>query len=104
MGNLELTNGRITGGIPQSEISNSVIPAIAVLVDRLVNDPNTPQATRDQVLNLFDRNKDQRITAAEVRDNALIKTFLSGDVDVDGDGQLELTLGVGFNAIRAVIP
>jgi hypothetical protein len=33
----------------------------------------------------------------------LIRTFLAGDVDVDGDGTRELSVGVGLSAVRCSI-
>ena len=42
-------------------------------------------------------------TEEEVKDNDIIKAFLQGDVDVDGDGTPELSLGVGFEAVAATI-
>ncbi|MCA9665784.1 MAG: hypothetical protein KC503_09360 [Myxococcales bacterium] len=98
-----ITGGKITGGISQQDLNTGVIPAIAGLVDGLVKDPNTSQSTKDQILNLFDTDKDGTVTTQEVADNSLIQTFLSGDVDVDGDGNLDLTLGVGFTGVAATI-
>ena len=80
-----------------------MIPALATLIDGIVKDPNTTVTTRTQLLNLFDANNDGTITTAEVSGNSLIQTFLAGDVDVNNDGNLDLSLGVGFSAISATI-
>ncbi|MCA9671113.1 MAG: hypothetical protein KC503_36195 [Myxococcales bacterium] len=98
-----IVNGTLTGGITQSEINNTVIPGLATLIDGIVKDPNTTVTTRTQLLNLFDANNDGTITTAEVSGNSLIQTFLAGDVDVNNDGNLDLSLGVGFSAISATI-
>lgn len=98
-----ILDGKIAGAIAQTDVNNKIIPAIAVLLTQTVKDPNTSASTRAQILNLFDTNSDGVITAAELQANALIKTFLAGDVDVDNDGVNELSLGFGFRAVSARI-
>ncbi|MCA9671746.1 MAG: hypothetical protein KC503_39375 [Myxococcales bacterium] len=98
-----LSNGSIAGGLSQATIDGVLIPELAKLITDEINDPNTSQSTRDQLINLFDANKDNTVSAAEVKGNSLVSQLLKGDVDVDGDGKLDLTLGVGFEAVGAVI-
>jgi hypothetical protein len=98
-----ITDGVLAGAIPKSEIDNKIIPGVALMIDATLKDPATPQSTKSQILMLFDADKDGTITTQEVAGNALVKTFLAGDVDVDGDGVYELSVGVGFEAVGAVI-
>ena len=46
---------------------------------------------------------DGAITLDEIKHNALLKVFLAGDVDVDKDGVNELSIGMRFSAVPAVI-
>jgi hypothetical protein len=61
------------------------------------------QTTKDLILQLFDTDGDKTISTAEIQNNATLKMLLAGDVDVDGDGKKELSLGVGFTAVDAKI-
>ena len=99
----KITGGVLAGGITEDDLNKQVIPGVAKLMDNTVQDPGTSTSTKDQILQFFDADKDGKITEAEVKANALISAFLAGDVDVDGDGTLELSLGVGFEAVGAVI-
>lgn len=102
-----IESGVIAGGITQTDLNNELLPAIAKLLDDQVLDESPEnKKTRDTLLGLFDKpkgNGDKRISLDEVKDNDLIKSFLRGDVDVDGDGTDELSLGVAFNAAGAEV-
>ena len=99
-----IIKGTLSGAIPKSDLDNKVIPQVASMLDDTLQDPTTDKSTKDMIKQLFDTNPaDGKITKDEVANNALIKTFLSGDVDVDNDGQNELSLGIGFNAVGAKI-
>lgn len=93
----------LAGAIETAELQNNVIPAMAALLNQVLQDPTTSQPVKDTILTLFDANQDGVITVAEVMDNSIIKTFLDGDVDVDNDGMNELSMGLGFKAVGAVI-
>ncbi|MCC6748996.1 MAG: hypothetical protein IT371_15155 [Deltaproteobacteria bacterium] len=99
----KITEGVLAGGVTKADLDNNVIPTVATLLDKTAKDPKTSATTKNQILNLFDANKDGTITKDEVAKNDLIKTFLAGDVDVDGDGTPELSLGIGFSAVLAKI-
>ena len=98
-----ITNGILSGGIPQSVINNSMVPNLTSMLDATYKNPSTDSSTKAMLGTLFDTNSDGTISTAEIKNNALIKTFLTGDVDVDGDGIKELSLGIGFNAVKASI-
>ncbi len=89
--------------IPPAEVSGVLVPAIASMLDRRLKDTTTPSATRATIQAIFDANKDGTLSDSEAASNPLIKTFLAGDVDVDSDGVEELSLGLGFTAVGAVI-
>jgi hypothetical protein len=98
-----ISEGVLAGAISKSELDNTLIPKIAEMLDKTLNDPDQEQQIKDTITTLFDTDKDGSITKEEVAGNSIIKTFLSGDVDVDGDGENELSLGVGFEAVSCTI-
>jgi hypothetical protein len=98
-----ISEGILAGAISKSELDNTLIPKIAEMLNKTLNDPDQDQQVKDTIATLFDTNKDKSITKEEVANNSIIKTFLSGDVDVDNDGENELSLGVGFEAASCTI-
>lgn len=96
-------NGRLVGAIPEAEVRSTLMPVMAKLLDQFLKDPNTDAQTRKMLRQLFDANGDGTISASELINNALIKTFLGGDLDVDGDGKRELSVGFGLSAVRCKI-
>lgn len=91
-----LTNGVVSGAIPQSEVTNSLIPAIA----QLMNDPNIDPTIKG----IFDSDKNGTITAAELQGNFLIGFLLAPDIDTDGDNKKDaLSIGLGFTAMSCKI-
>ncbi len=98
-----ITEGVITGALSQYQICNVVIPTAARYFSEQYSDPKADQKTKDLLKTLFDSNKDGKITNAEVATNGLVKTFMDGDMDLDGDGAKELSIGVGFSAVLAKI-
>lgn len=99
----DITDGVLAGAISKNDLDNSVLPAVANLLNQTLNDPNGTAQTKQQIKDLFDKNKDNQITVDEVKSNDLITTFLAGDVDIDNDGTPELSLGVGFSTVGAKI-
>ena len=98
-----LTSGVLSGAIPGSEMDSKLIPGVAALVNKQYQDPSTKQSTRDLLKTLLDTNKDGTITAAELKSNALLSGLLAGDVDADGDGSKDFSLGLGFTAVGCLI-
>lgn len=98
-----IVDGKITGGLSQTEINSKLVPALATMLDTIVKDPTTTAATRQQIILLFDSNSDGSISTSELATNALIQTFFAGDVDVDNDGKLDLSVGLGFTAVGCLI-
>jgi hypothetical protein len=98
-----ITNGIVAGAIGQTDLQTKVIPAVATILNDLLQDPTVDPQTKNTVTTLFDTNGDNKIDATEVAGNSIIKMFLSGDVDVDGDGVKELSVGLGFTATTATI-
>lgn len=94
-----ITGGVLNGAIPKGDLEQVVIPQIAKMLDETLKTADSK--TRKMIEQLFDVNHDGKISTSEVANNALIKTFLGGDVDVEPDGIRELSLGVGFSAVRA---
>jgi len=98
-----ITSGIIAGAIPKWDVDNVVIPAVATQLDQYIKDPSSDPMTVLTIKVMFDANSDGNITTQEVANSALIKTFLGGDVDVDNDGVNELSVGLGFTGVGAVI-
>jgi hypothetical protein len=98
-----ITTGVLAGGVPAAEMGSVVLPQLATILNNLIKDPTTPPATKTAVLAALDTNKDGSISGAELAGNALLKPFMTGDVDVDGDGKKEVSMGVGFTAVGASI-
>lgn len=99
----KIEDGVLAGAIDQSDMKTQIVPALAQLLNELLADPATAKQTHDTIIVLFDADKDGKISMLEVAQNSIIKTFLSGDVDVDGDGVNEISLGLGFKAVSARI-
>lgn len=99
----KITNGILAGVVTKEDLDTKLLPQIATMLNDTLNDATVEQTTKDTIKTLFDTDTDGQISEAEVKDNALIKTFLAGDVDVDGDGKMELSLGISFTATSAVI-
>jgi hypothetical protein len=99
-----ISNGKLMGVISKADIDQQVIPAVAALIDKEMNDSTTLLSTRQNLKTLFDTGPvDGKVTAKELANNPVIKTFLAGDVDVNSDGKKELSVGVGFTAVRCQI-
>ena len=97
----KIVDGVIGGGIRRKDVQAVVYPWLARGLDAAYKSGDSQ--TAGMIRQLFDTNGDFSIDADEVANNPLVKTFLSGDVDLDCDGQNELSLGLGFSTVRAVI-
>jgi hypothetical protein len=99
-----ITDGVIVGGVPQQDVDTIIIPALAAQLDQLLKDPTGDFFAKLLVGAMFDTSpKDGTITGPELASNGTVKGLFAGDVDVDGDGVKELSVGVGFTAVGAVI-
>lgn len=98
-----ITSGVLAGAISKTDLDTKLIPTVATMLEKTYTDPKTEQSTKNTIKTLFDTNSDGHISKDEVANNTLIKTFLAGDVDVDGDKINELSLAVGFTAVGAKI-
>lgn len=98
-----IKNGQLAGAVTKSDLDSSLIPAVKDMLNSTLNDPKTDKTTKDTITTLFDKDNDGTISLDEVKGNSLIKMFLAGDVDVTGDGNKEMTLGIGFEGVAAVI-
>ena len=96
-----IANGIISGAVDKQSMDTVLIPHIANLINLVYTDSKTDQRTKDLQKTLFDTDKDGKITAAELKNNGLARSLLSGDVDLDGDGIMELSMGFGFTAVPA---
>ncbi|MBW2731073.1 MAG: hypothetical protein JRH20_01700 [Deltaproteobacteria bacterium] len=97
-----LMEGVLAGVIDKNDLDNTVMPSLAEMLDGMLT-TGTAEA-QETIKGLFDINPtDGKITTEELQSNEMISTFLSGDVDVDNDGVAELSLGIGFTGVKAVI-
>lgn len=96
-----LTEGVLAGVIDKNDLDNGVIPSLVDLLNGMLI-TGSPDAIAT-IKELFDADGDNTITEEELKTNDLIEAFLAGDVDVDNDGVPELSLGIGFSAVKAVI-
>jgi hypothetical protein len=110
------SNGRVGGGIPEPEVDAQIVPALAAAIQAVVNagctgaTPDTCSGTAANLENLFDTNGDLKITANELRANALLSAVLAPDLDLLGangrpghDGVNDsLSVAFGFTAKAAV--
>ena len=97
-----ITGGVLTGGVEQTDVATKLVPGLAQIINTLYI-KTKDKKTKDLFKQLFDTNADGQITSSEVANNPLMKTFLAGDVDLDGDGKNEVSMGIAFTAVRAAI-
>ncbi len=98
-----VTEGILNGALPQSEIQGSLIPEIAAALDEMIQNPHSDPNTTNMFKSLFDLNHDGTITKEEVSQSSVTSGLFAGDVDVDKDGEKELSFGIGFKAVPCEI-
>ncbi|RMH39808.1 MAG: hypothetical protein D6689_15610 [Deltaproteobacteria bacterium] len=121
-----LTSGKLAGAVTQEELDNNVLPAIVdVMATSIAEDcaggtpPDCcmPDSTGETLVDLFDDCSDGsttcdcQVSLDELKNNDLISSLLSPDVDLlDASGKFNprddgvkdsLSLGVGFTAVGA---
>jgi hypothetical protein len=98
----QITDGVIAGTLCRADVQQQLIPSVAQMLDAMLRDPTLDGGLKDFLSTMFDRDKDGHITSSEVAESS-IKTLLDGDVDTDHDGEKELSIGVGYESVRAII-
>jgi len=115
----KISSGQINGAIKSSDVTNTIIPNVASLLDSRVT-ANPTGSTEKQILQIFDigctgmtnLKGDGKIATCEVADNSIIKNVLNPDVQMfDSGGNYHpnsantnkdsLSLGLGFSAVKA---
>lgn len=97
-----LTGGVLAGVVPKADVQ-AVVAGLAQLLDGTLHNPSVGAQTKSVVASLFDGNMDGSISSAEIAGSSVVKSFLAGDVDVDGDGANEVSLGLTFESATATI-
>jgi hypothetical protein len=116
----KITGGQINGAIRSTDVTNTIIPNVANLLDQRVT-ANPTGSTEKQILQIFDigcpgmdnLKGDGHIATCEVSTNSIIKNVLNADVQMfAADGVTyhpnpantmkdSLSLGLGFTAVKA---
>jgi hypothetical protein len=113
---LACSSGRIGGGVPAAQVDSQIVPVMAAALQAVV-DAGCTGTTIDtcsgpaaNIVSIFDTNGDLKITADELRANALIRAVLAPDLDLlnangrpghDGVND-SLSVAFGFTAKAAV--
>lgn len=99
-----ITNGKLYGLIPWTDVDGKIIPEIQKGVDATYKSPSTPTSTKNLMKSLFDADGNGTITVEEIRNSALLKLILAPDVDSTGGSTPDsMSVGLGFSAVKAVI-
>jgi hypothetical protein len=112
-----LADGRHCGGLPEAEVDDVLIPAMATGVGDIVErdctaDGCQPDSQGETLVEFFDENADYMVTAEEFRDNSLIQSTVgnpdldlldaAGEYDPNVDGVKDsLSLCLAFTAVPA---
>ena len=99
----KITHGVLAGTIHKTHVHSLVMPGLARRLDLDLKGKETDKQTKEQISIMFDTDGDGTVEAGEVAGSALLRHFLAGDVDADGDGTCDLSVGVGFTAVSAKI-
>lgn len=111
-----ITSGRLAGAISTQELNDNVVPALAGLLDARIGadagcrtDEDMCEAGNKIIRQYFDISpKDGTISVAEVRDNPLLLTVFTPDVDVLlANGQAghdsineSVSIALGFSGVK----
>jgi len=109
-------SGTIGGAIREADIDRVLVPMLHVALQAMVDD-TCPDGVcvvgsiGEDVLHYFDADRDGAVTEQEVRENSLITSLLSADVDLyDADGYYDpgadgvkdsMSFAVAFTAVAA---
>lgn len=99
-----ITQGILSGAIPREEVDNVLVPGLAKTITYYMNDKSISAGVL-KLLRSFDSNKDNKVTAAELRGTIVAQALrpdvvLSGDPDKTPDS---LSLSLGFTAVPCTI-
>lgn len=104
------SKGRITGVIMQTDVKNVLLPQLASQFTAiLTRDCPTAMTCADgsegnTLEQLFDANKDDQISAAELQQNSLIKAVLVPDIATKKHHKPDaISAGFGFTSVKAKI-
>lgn len=103
-----LVEGVMNGGISQKEIHERLAPAVAAMIQKLIDaDPKGQNA--QALLQNFDKNKDGKVSTDEIENHPVVSQILAPDSDLfDEKGNLapnqdkvadSISFGVGFTAV-----
>jgi hypothetical protein len=108
------TRAKFGGGIPKQQVNRRMIPALAALLQNIVDTQCPPphstcSSEAQQILATFDTNSDYVITVHEVRSNNFVQVLFAPDLDLykangkpGTDGVMDsLSAGIGFRAKSA---
>jgi hypothetical protein len=98
--------GQLNGAIKQTDVDNTIIPAVATLLNEELHMPNASAE-----IAAFDTNGDGTITAAEVMNNPIISSVIKADVQLFQNGVYDpnpantapdsLSIGLQLTAVQA---
>ena len=98
-----MASGKIIGAIPQADVDNKLVPALAGALDTTWKDKDTQPSTK-KLLDGFDMDGDGTISGKDLKNNAIVGMLFSADVDLDGDKTKDaLSMGVGFAGVTCKI-
>jgi hypothetical protein len=91
----------LAGGILVSEVSSTLVPAAAMIINTFAT--QNP-GSADGMMDVLDLDENGEISAAELKDNPIVSDLLEPDLDLLGgnDGVKDaLSMGVGIRCVRA---
>jgi hypothetical protein len=97
-----ITSGQINGAIPQTEMDNKLLPAMATMLHSTYK--TTTDTTLKNLLKTFDTDGDGTIDGSDLKSNLLVGIFIKADVDTDGDKKADsMSVGLAFTAVTCTI-
>ena len=100
----KVTGGKITGVVRFQQIDELLLPELAEKINAEYVDPTTDASLVTTLRDLFDTDRDNQITVAELKGNALVGLLIAPDIDTDGDGKRDsLSFGFGVEAVSCTI-
>ena len=100
-----ITNGLMAGAVPLTDVTGRMLPGLATQMTQRLNSPLTTPAGL-KLLKYFDKDADGTITVKELSGDALLKSVLLDQPDVDTDGDKKndaISVGIGFTAVPCSI-